>query len=296
MGQELKWTKCIMSDIIQIQDLTESVLSGAFQPDPASLQGSSELARPSRYEFNPVVTKAMLDRRPKLKAALAEELQGLSMKWETAVMDGAPSEEPEGFADEQLLNTINVDPYVQALVIEGLVELDDCAENEGEPTYRPSIFDTNVLDPNVQYRESCDDSVASKYEHLSTESIDMIYSDPQVRALVSRMKQGQITDSLIHHLAQSARPRKEFSEKLAGSFKGSEYDKFVVGQKYEEITVSQDSVRAVYLGQLVNKEREGPAHDESTILHLCRDPAAEPDSTYTHVVMYVTKLYRALSS
>ncbi len=181
-----------------MDDLTQEVLDGTFQPDPDTLLYMMDDR--SQRAFNPTVTIVMLNRRPDIKKAIMEELEDLLLPWDAIKTEDKP--EPDDFQDNQLLNALNSDPQVQAMVLESLLELDDCAEREGEAVYRPSILDTDTIDSTVKYREECDE-VPAKYAHLTEESLDLIYSDPQVRVLISGMSADQITDGLIHKLAST---------------------------------------------------------------------------------------------
>lgn len=181
-----------------MDDLTQSVLDGTFQPDPDTLTYNNDEA--SMCGFNPKITLVMLNRRPDIKRAIMGELEDLFLQWDDVKTEDKP--EPVDFYDNQLLNALNTDPHVQAMVLESLLELDDCADREGEAVYRPSILDTDTIEPGVQYREDYDE-VPAKYAHLSNASLDLIYSDPQVRVLISNMTADKITDALIKKLSSN---------------------------------------------------------------------------------------------
>ena len=178
-----------------MEDLTQDVLDGKFNPDPSTLQYVKD--NTEQQSFNPQVTLIMLNRRPDIKLEISKQLEGLFLSWDDVKTEDIS--EPADFYDNQLLNALNADPQVQAMVLESLLELDDCEDNEGEAIYRPSILDNDIVDQTVKYREDYDE-VPAKYDHLSNESLDRIYSDPQIRAIISNMTADKITDKLIAHL------------------------------------------------------------------------------------------------
>ncbi len=104
--------------------------------------------------------------------------------------------------DETIVELINMDPDVKATILEILLELTDCAEAEGETTYYPSIHDYNCVEDILEieratgFRESRE-ALPHKYEHLTTETISLIYSNPHILPLISKMKKEQITDAFV---------------------------------------------------------------------------------------------------
>ena len=175
--------------------MTADVLDGIFKPIPETLSYQHDSGL--NVQFNPTITINMLNRRPHMKEELMEELKDIFVPWDHVHdPEGDDVPEPDDFQDEQLLNALNCDPQTQATVLEALLELDDCEEAEGEPYYRPSILDTDIINPLEKYREEVDE-VPFKYDHLSDESLDKIYSDPQIRYMLAKMEKEHITDALV---------------------------------------------------------------------------------------------------
>lgn len=158
------------------------------------------------------VTAQMLHRRPDIKQVLLDQLADFIIEWDNlqSVTEEQASELTEEekqevvqkFTDEQLINALNSDPFVQGAVVECLTELTDCIDNEGEPNYTPSIFDTDdagVLSTYIKYglREDGDNEfIPAKYADLSEESLDVIYSNPECRKITSKFK-GPLTDRVV---------------------------------------------------------------------------------------------------
>ena len=157
------------------------------------------------------VTAQMLQRRPDIKQVLLDQLADFIIEWDnlqsvTEEKEELTEEEKrevvQKFTDEQLINALNSDPFVQGAVIECLTELTDCIDNEGEPNYTPSIFDTDdaaVLSDYIKYglREDGDNEfIPAKYADLSQESLDVIYSNPECRKITSKFK-GPLTDRVV---------------------------------------------------------------------------------------------------
>lgn len=110
--------------------------------------------------------------------------------------------EEDEIEDETIIEMMNMDPEVKTHLIEILLELTDCAEAEGEPGYYPSILEYSSVEDILEinkltgFRES-KECIPYKYEHLSTETIGLIYSNPSILPLISKMKKEHITNSLI---------------------------------------------------------------------------------------------------
>jgi hypothetical protein len=164
------------------------------------------------------ITVAMLNRRPEIKRVLLDQLSEFIVEWDnlqsatgtdTEMTEEEKREKVESFTDEQLVNALNSDPFVQGAVIECLTELSDCIDNEGEPNYTPSIFDTddvNQLKEHAAYglREDGDNEfIPAKYSDLSEECVSLIYGNPDCRKLVSKFR-GPLTDKVVNALFKTA--------------------------------------------------------------------------------------------
>jgi hypothetical protein len=136
-----------------------------------------------------------------LREAFPERF-GIKEEDEDAEAAAEAEAEPEDIPDEVIVEMMNMDPDVKATLLEILLELTDCVEQEGETTYYPSISDYSCAEEILQieqvtgFRESRE-ALPYKYEHLKTETISLIYSNPQILPLISRMKKEQITDALV---------------------------------------------------------------------------------------------------
>lgn len=206
-----------------MQDITEQLLDGSFVPSAldwggiigevddgcdasasaagAAAANSDGIGNETYKAYRQEITLEMLNRVPKFKEFLfeqmASELEDLLIPWDPEYTDMDEDE----FYEMQIMGGINTDVQIQSMVLEALTNPDDCAEYEGEPVYRPSIMDTTYVDPNVQYREDYEE-VPAKYDHLSQASLDRIYSDPQLRVVISKMPAKQINDTLIARMAK----------------------------------------------------------------------------------------------
>ena len=155
------------------------------------------------------ITVKMLRRRKDIREALVLGLReafperfGFKEDKDKDEDEDEDREEPEDIPDEVIVEMMNMDPDVKATLLEILLELTDCVEQEGETTYYPSIADYSCAEDILQieqvtgFRESRE-ALPYKYEHLKTETITLIYSNPQILPLISRMKKEQITDALV---------------------------------------------------------------------------------------------------
>jgi hypothetical protein len=147
------------------------------------------------------ITVKMLRRRQDIRQAL---ILGLREAFpERFGGEGEDDDEAEeDIPDETIVEMMNMDPDVKATLLEILLELTDCAEEEGETTYYPSIQEYTDAGEILQiekitgFRESRE-ALPYKYEHLSTETISLIYSNPHILPIISRMKKEQITDKFV---------------------------------------------------------------------------------------------------
>ncbi len=142
----------------------------------------------------PVVTVNMLNSRPDIKSVLLDALDEFLVKWTDvhAVTGSDCPKENETFTDEQILNAVNSDPYVQGTVYECLNDLRDTVISEGVANYYPSVFDSDnvqLLDAfmasGLRENQVIED-LPAKYAHLDPETIDLIYSHPQCRKILSK--------------------------------------------------------------------------------------------------------------
>jgi hypothetical protein len=97
---------------------------------------------------------------------------------------------------------MNIDTDVKTTLMELLLELTDCADAEGETAYYPSITeytcaeDILEIDRITGFRESRE-AIPYKYDHLASSTITLIYSNPHILPMISKMKKEQITDDFV---------------------------------------------------------------------------------------------------
>jgi hypothetical protein len=153
------------------------------------------------------ISVKMLRRRKDIREALVLGLrEAFPERFGAAPEDDAtPAADPDelpDIPDETIVEFINMDPDVKTTMLEILLELTDCTEAEGETTYYPSIQDYDCVEDILEieratgFRESRE-ALPFKYEHLTTETISLIYSNPQILPLISKMKKEQITDAFV---------------------------------------------------------------------------------------------------
>jgi hypothetical protein len=139
------------------------------------------------------VTVKMLAKRKDIREALILGLQ-----------EAFPDrfEEDEDIPDETIVELMNADAEVKSTLLEILLELTDCAEAEGETAYYPSINEYECMEDILEieritgFRESRE-AIPFKYEHLRSETLSLIYSNPHILPIISRMKKEQITDGFV---------------------------------------------------------------------------------------------------
>lgn len=145
------------------------------------------------------ITSEMLRKQPELRKVLYESLGEMILPWP------GPDEEPDDYQDQQLLVILNLDPFVKATVTECLLQMADCSDIEGEQMYRPSIFDTDIRETLLEhmnqggFRED-HAPVPAIYDHLDQKYIDMIYSTPEARKILSRLSKDIITPEFVEQL------------------------------------------------------------------------------------------------
>jgi hypothetical protein len=154
------------------------------------------------------ITGDMLNAAPEIKEALLNELDEYLIKWrDLHALTGDEEDLPEdpNFTDEQLLNAINCDPFVQSSVYECITGVSDTMENEGVPNYYPSIFDSDNADTLLGYaatglrEDQLYDDLPAKYAHLDRESLELIYLYPACRKILSKTS-STITAEMVRSL------------------------------------------------------------------------------------------------
>ncbi len=139
------------------------------------------------------ITVKMLSKRRDIRDAL---IQGLHEAFPERF------EEEEDIPDETIVELMNADQEVKNTLLEILLELTDCAEAEGEPAYYPSICEYECAEDILQienvtgFRESRE-AMPYKYEHLRSDTLTLIYSNPQILPIISKMKKEHITDGFV---------------------------------------------------------------------------------------------------
>lgn len=175
-----------------MEDYTSDVLSG-------DLTVARDVANLDHDAPEMQITAEMLRRRPELRKVLHESLGDMILPWP------GTDEEPEDYQDQQLLTILKLDPFVQATVMECLLQMADCSDAEGEQMYRPSIFDTDVRDVLLKHMEcggfrEDHEPVPAIYDHLDKKHIDMIYSTPEARKILSRLPKEVITPEFVESM------------------------------------------------------------------------------------------------
>lgn len=176
-----------------LEDYTQAILNGEYMiPDV-----DGNLEDDLNGDIN--ITASLLRRRPDIRQAVLEVLADLIIPWE------GDDEEPIDFIDNQILIALKMDPFVEATIMECLLEMTDCRDAEGEEVYYPSIFDTDNVDEIHEqleiggYRED-KQPIPAKYSHLDEEYIEMIYTHPVARKILSTMPSEAITKEIVKQL------------------------------------------------------------------------------------------------
>lgn len=156
-------------------------------PDEAEAEdGDDDFA-----ESHIVVDLIALKQRPKLKEA---------------ILDCLDPNRKHPISDELLLEMINTFPDVRQEFNKLFYSLHEFDEREGNPTYYPSILDVTDAEEILKINQlggfrEMHDELPHKYAHLSKKSIDIIYGNPRIRSVVSRMTADKITDDLVASMA-----------------------------------------------------------------------------------------------
>ena len=193
-----------------ISDMTAELMAGDIPGAPEDLQE----VQIDMSETDMEITVAMLNRRPEIKKIFIDELGHLLADLKDVQSigggdDAAPaiSEASQTrFTDEQLVNALNSDASIKATALELLTFITDCEESEGEPYYRPSIFNTDDA-THIQELMSCGglreerDEVPGRFDGLDEEDIALIYKNPECRQMLAKFK-GPVTKELIRAMCK----------------------------------------------------------------------------------------------
>jgi hypothetical protein len=146
------------------------------------------------------ITIDMLRKRPDIRSAICGPLEEFIIPW-----TNEEQEEPDDYIDNQLIALLKLHPFIETTIMECLLELTDCIDAEGEEMYRPSLFDVDNIDDihkhtiHGGFREDRD-HIPAKYDHLSSGYLDLIYSHPETRTILSKLPSEAITPELIDQL------------------------------------------------------------------------------------------------
>lgn len=178
--------------VMVMEDYTSEVLSG-------DLMIMDNMADNPADAPEIQVTIEMLRKRPALRKVLHDSLADMILPWP------GHEEEPDDYQDQQLLVLLKLDPFVNATVMECLLQLADCSDAEGEQMYRPSIFDTDVREVLLKHMENGGfredhEPVPAIYDHLDKKHIDMIYATPEARQILSKLPKSVITPEFVESM------------------------------------------------------------------------------------------------
>ena len=177
-----------------MEDCTEAIIASGVPEIYETTETVDEDVLPWGWDLTEAdITVDMLRRRHDIREAL---ISGL--------IEAFPDtfEEDADIPDEIIIEMMNIDPEVKTHLIEILLELTDCHDAEGDTSYYPSISEFSSVEDIISinrligFRESRE-AIPYKYEHLTTESISLIYSNPKIFPIISKMKKENITDALI---------------------------------------------------------------------------------------------------
>jgi len=149
------------------------------------------------------ITIEMIRKRPDIRKAIMEALHDMLVPWEDDEED-----EPDDFIDQQLVNAMNLDPFIQTTVFECLNGIGDVTEDEGEEMFLQSIFNYDSVDDIILHmnhggglRED-HEGVPARYIHLSDYHQNMIYTNPVARKFLSKMDPTLITGEFVEQLCK----------------------------------------------------------------------------------------------
>lgn len=180
----------VMDQVGEVDVGEEDVESDAEGEGDGESEGESD-GDHDLPESKIVIDMLALKQRPKLKEAILECLDPTGNK---------------KISDELLIEMINTFPDVRQEFNKLFYGLHEFDEREGNPTYYPSILDVTDADEILKISEvggfrELNDEIPHKYAHLSKESIDIIYGNPRIRTVVSRMTADKITDDLVSSMS-----------------------------------------------------------------------------------------------
>lgn len=176
---------------LKMEDFTDDYINDATG-DIFNDNTSSDYEVPSHHHDEIIITSDMIDRRKDIKDAVVK-----------AFGQAAP-EATQHLSSEDIANLLNMDVNVRNSIIEVLYELTDCLEEEGEPTYYPSINDYTDAEEIMTIRSiggfrEDHEEIPHKYSHLKPENVAMIYRNPAIRSVISKMS--HITDEFVERNA-----------------------------------------------------------------------------------------------
>jgi hypothetical protein len=154
------------------------------------------------FEGSTRITLNMLKKRPDILKALEEPLADMIIPWEDE-----EEEEPEDWITNQLVNAVNLEPFIQTTIFECLNGMGDVSELEGDEMYFPSVFSmesATELERQTELGGFSEDheGVPAKYVHLSQKHQDMIYTHPEARIFLSSMPMDSITEEFVEQLCK----------------------------------------------------------------------------------------------
>lgn len=150
-------------------------------------------------EHDVIISKNALKKRPDLREAVSSALDP----------DNKILKPDDELSDAAILTLINSDPKIRSELVPLFYDIEQCEDNEGNPTYRPSITDISCYNEYLTikkltgFREEYDETLPHKYRNLSADTLKILYSNPDVRLIVSRMNEESITDKIVRSMCSS---------------------------------------------------------------------------------------------
>lgn len=185
---------CVMMDYTEM-----------LQSDPELFPDDIKLTEPEGDPFDDAtkITIDMLRKRPDIRKAILDALNEMLVPWEDDDED-----EPDDYIDQQLVNAMNLDPFIQTSVFECLNGIGDVTEDEGDEMFFQSIFNYDSAEEIMIHmkhggglREDYE-GVPAKYVHLSEHHQNMIYTNPEARKFLSKMTPELITEEFVEQLCK----------------------------------------------------------------------------------------------
>lgn len=164
--------------------------------------GDNHGAEKDPFSYATSVTVEMIRKRPDIRQSLLEPLKDILLPWEDEDED-----EPDDYLDQQLVNAINLDPFIQTTVFECLNGIGDITEQEGNEMYFPSIFQMDSVEEIMKQEQrggfqEDNEGIPAKYVHLSPQHQDMIYTHPETRKFLSNLPIESITEEFVEQLCR----------------------------------------------------------------------------------------------